>query len=54
MAWLNPTPNQLGLQIVQTREVSGSVYQAVSQCGIHLLRQPNWLGQSSSLSGRGW
>ncbi len=30
-------PSQLGLQVVQTREVSGGVYQAVSRCGIHLL-----------------
>jgi hypothetical protein len=47
-------PNQLGLQIVQTREVFGSVYQAVSRRGIHLLRQLNWFSQSPSLLGRGW
>ena len=45
-------PNQLGLQIVRTREVFGSVYQAVSQCGIHLLRHLDWSRQSLHFQGR--
>lgn len=39
-------PNQLGLQIVRTREAFGSVYQAESPCGSRYLRCLNWFKQA--------